>query len=81
MIKIAFIGAGSTVFAKNVLGDCIATPSIENMFIALHDIDPVRLDDSQKMLENILRSSGRTRRLPTCPETHTAWDFWKPRAF
>ena len=60
MIKIAFIGAGSTVFAKNVLGDCIATPSIENMFIALHDIDPVRLDDSQKMLENILRSSGRT---------------------
>ncbi len=60
MIKIAFIGAGSTVFAKNVLGDCIATPTIENMFIALHDIDPVRLADSQKMLENILRASGRT---------------------
>ncbi|NLD87216.1 MAG: alpha-glucosidase/alpha-galactosidase [Clostridiales bacterium] len=60
MIKIAFIGAGSTVFAKNVLGDCIATPSIENMLIALHDIDPVRLEDSRKMLENILRTSGRT---------------------
>ena len=59
MPKVAFMGAGSTVFAKNVLGDCIYTPEIENLEIALHDIDPVRLDDSQKMITNILRNNGR----------------------
>ncbi len=35
MPKVAFMGAGSTVFAKNVLGDCIYTPEIENLEIAL----------------------------------------------
>ena len=60
MIKITFMGAGSTVFAKNVLGDCIMTPSIENQEIWLYDIDPVRLEDSNRMLSNILKNSGRT---------------------
>ncbi len=53
MVKITFMGAGSTVFAKNVLGDCILTPEIGEMDIALYDIDPVRLDDSYLMLSNI----------------------------
>lgn len=53
MIKIAFIGAGSTIFAKNVLGDCILTPEIGEFEIFLHDIDPVRLEDSRKMIETI----------------------------
>lgn len=53
MIKITFLGAGSTVFAKNVLGDCILTPEIGEFDIALYDIDPVRLEDSRLMLENI----------------------------
>ena len=60
MIKIAFMGAGSTVFAKNVLGDCIMTPALEGMEIWLYDIDPVRLEDSKRMLSNILKNSGRT---------------------
>ncbi len=60
MIKITFMGAGSTVFAKNVLGDCIMTPAIENLDIWLYDIDPVRLEDSNRMLCNILKNSGRT---------------------
>lgn len=53
MFKIAFIGAGSTVFAKNLLGDCILTPELGEFEVALHDIDPVRLDDSHKMLQNL----------------------------
>ena len=53
MVKITFLGAGSTVFAKNVLGDCILTPEIGAFDIALYDIDPVRLEDSRLMLENI----------------------------
>ena len=53
MTKLTFMGAGSTVFAKNVLGDCILTPEIGAIDIALYDIDPVRLEDSRLMLENI----------------------------
>ncbi len=59
MARIAFLGAGSTIFAKNVLGDCILTPEIPDLSIALHDIDPVRLDDSKRMIENIARNAGR----------------------
>lgn len=53
MFKICFVGAGSTVFAKNVLGDCILTPELGEFIISLYDIDPVRLEDSRLMLENI----------------------------
>lgn len=59
MPRIAFMGAGSTIFAKSVLGDCILTPEIENLEIALHDIDPVRLKDSKMMLENLSKNVGR----------------------
>ena len=61
MIKIAFMGAGSTVFAKNVLGDCIMTPALEGMEIWLYDIDPVRLEDSKRMLSNILNRKEALR--------------------
>lgn len=60
MPKVTFIGAGSTIFAKSVLGDCILTPEIPELEIALFDIDPVRLEDSRMMLENICRNVGRT---------------------
>lgn len=59
MPRIAFMGAGSTIFAKSVLGDCILTPEIKDLEIALHDIDPVRLRDSKNMLENIAENVGR----------------------
>ena len=58
MAKITFMGAGSTVFAKNVLGDCLMTPTLAASDIALYDIDPVRLADSKAMLENINRNAG-----------------------
>ena len=63
MPRIAFMGAGSTIFAKSVLGDCILTPEIKDLEIALHDIDPVRLEDSRKMLENIASNTGRKVRI------------------
>lgn len=53
MIKITFLGAGSTVFCKNVLGDCILTPELGEFDIALYDIDEQRLEDSRLMLTNI----------------------------
>src|ERR1041385_4966466 len=47
MPKITFIGAGSTVFAKNLLGDILSFPELANSTISLMDIDPVRLQTSE----------------------------------
>lgn len=60
MSKITFIGAGSSVFAKNILGDVMQTPALQGFEIALFDIDPVRLNDSEKMLLNLKQTSGST---------------------
>lgn len=50
MIKITFMGAGSTIFARNVLGDCMCTPVLCESEIALYDIDPKRLEESYSIL-------------------------------
>jgi alpha-galactosidase len=47
MTKITFIGAGSTVFAKNLLGDILSFPELADSTISLMDIDPVRLQTSE----------------------------------
>ncbi|WNS45228.1 alpha-glucosidase/alpha-galactosidase [Paenibacillus sp. MMS20-IR301] len=60
MSKITFIGAGSTVFAKNVLGDIMATPALQGSELALFDIDLQRLKDSENMLNNLKNSGGST---------------------
>ena len=48
MSKITFLGAGSTVFAKNVLGDVMLTPALQGFELALFDIDAERLNDSEQ---------------------------------
>ena len=50
MLKITFMGAGSTVFARNVLGDVMCTPSLQCCEIALYDIDGTRLKESEQIL-------------------------------
>ncbi|MDL2317620.1 alpha-glucosidase/alpha-galactosidase [Eubacteriales bacterium OttesenSCG-928-A19] len=65
MPKITFMGAGSTVFAKNVLGDSIMTPALENSVIALYDIDGERLDESYAMLQAINRNNGSKATIET----------------
>lgn len=47
MTKIAFIGAGSTVFAKNLIGDILSFPELAGSTISLMDIDPERLRTSE----------------------------------
>ena len=56
MPKITFLGAGSTIFAKNILGDCMFREALQNAEIALYDIDPVRLKESEYVL-NALNSN------------------------
>ena len=54
--KIAFIGAGSTVFMKNLVGDILQKPSSDNAHIALMDIDTKRLEESEIVLKKIIKS-------------------------
>ncbi len=61
MPKITFMGAGSTIFARNVLGDCMVTDSIKNLRIALYDIDAERLKESELMLNNINETNNGGR--------------------
>ena len=63
MPKITFMGAGSTVFAKNVLGDAMVTPSLEESVIALYDIDAQRLEESYLMLTAISNNLGNKARI------------------
>ena len=61
MVKITFMGAGSTIFARNVLGDCMCTPILQDAVIALYDIDQVRLSDSELILNAINKNVNEGR--------------------
>ncbi len=61
MIKITFMGAGSTVFAKNVLGDTMLTPALCDSEIALYDIDPERLEESFIMVSALNKNINEGR--------------------
>ncbi len=61
MLKITFLGAGSTVFARNVLGDCMCTPALRDAQIALYDIDRQRLEDSSIILNAINKTINSER--------------------
>jgi alpha-galactosidase len=55
-MKITFMGAGSTVFLKNVLGDCLLCDTLNGAEFALYDIDAERLDDSRTIIEFLNQS-------------------------
>ena len=60
-MKITVMGAGSTVFTKNVLGDVMLTPCLRECEIALYDIDGERLEESRIVVDalNIRYNEGR----------------------
>ena len=61
MGKITFMGAGSTVFAKNVLGDSMLSPALRDFEIALYDIDEKRLNESYEMICALNRNINEGR--------------------
>lgn len=62
MLKITFMGAGSTVFVKNVIGDCLVCDALnQNLEIALYDIDGERLKDSYELIECINKKYNESR--------------------
>ena len=64
--RIAFIGAGSTVFMKNLIGDCLLHSALESAHISLMDIDQDRLDESALVARKLIRSLDR----PATVSTH-----------
>jgi alpha-galactosidase len=58
MPKITFIGAGSTVFAKNLMGDILSYPELAESTITLHDIDPERLRTSEIVACKVAQTLG-----------------------
>lgn len=57
-MKITFMGAGSTVFARNVIGDCMCAESLRDSVFALYDIDGERLNESKVILEAMQKANG-----------------------
>lgn len=60
-LKITFLGAGSTVFAKNVLGDVLCTPALRDCEIALYDIDEKRLNESFQIIRTLNQNINENR--------------------
>ncbi|WP_395755357.1 alpha-glucosidase/alpha-galactosidase [Edwardsiella ictaluri] len=56
--KIAFIGAGSTIFVKNILGDEFQRPALRGADIALMDIDAQRLAESRIVVGRLMAAAG-----------------------
>ncbi|MCI8800001.1 alpha-glucosidase/alpha-galactosidase [Acetatifactor muris] len=57
-MKITFMGAGSTVFARNVIGDCMCSDALKDSTFALYDINGERLKESQTILEAMRKTKG-----------------------
>ena len=73
-LKIAFIGAGSTVFMKNIVGDVLQRPSLAGATIALMDIDKGRLEESAIVAGKLIRSLGVKAKVETTGERRHALD-------
>lgn len=74
MAKIAFLGAGSTVFAKNLMGDILSFPELAGSTISLHDIDEERLATSQKVGENVAAALGASPTIEATTDRRAALD-------
>ncbi|MBE7024225.1 MAG: alpha-glucosidase/alpha-galactosidase [Clostridia bacterium] len=57
-MKITFMGAGSTVFARNVYGDCLCIDSLRDCVFALYDIDAQRIEESRIILEAMKKAKN-----------------------
>ena len=66
MTTITFIGAGSTVFTRNIAGDILNREALSGATIRLMDIDPKRLAESEAVVGRMVRVLD----VPARVETH-----------
>src|ERR671938_247432 len=74
MPKITFIGAGSTVFARNLLSDILTFPELADATIDLFDIDDKRLADSTAMANRVAESRGVHPKIESTTDRRRALD-------
>ena len=74
MTKITFIGAGSTVFAKNLMGDILGFPELANCTLTLHDIDQERLRTSEIVAHKVAQALGAQPKIETITDRRAALD-------
>ena len=74
MSKITLIGAGSTIFTKNLLGDIFRLPELANSTIALQDIDPGRLRTSEAVARRVAQMSGARPTIEATTDRRAALD-------
>ncbi len=74
MPKITFLGAGSTVFAKNLMGDILSYPELADATIILHDIDPERLRTSEIVAHKVAENLGTTPKIEAITDRRAALD-------
>lgn len=74
MAKITFIGAGSTVFAKNLMGDILSYPELANSTITLHDIDPERLRTSEIVAHKVAQALNAKPKIEATLDRKAALD-------
>ncbi len=74
MAKISFVGAGSTVFAKNLLGDILSFPELAGSTISLHDIDAERLRTSEIVAHKTAAALGVTPTIETTLDRRESFD-------
>ncbi len=72
MPRITFIGAGSTVFAKNLLGDILSFPELQNATISLFDIDAERLRTSEIVAHKVAQALGAHPTIETTTDRRRA---------
>jgi alpha-galactosidase len=74
MAKITFIGAGSTVFARNLLGDILMYEELADAEIALFDIDAERLETSELVARRVADALGAPAKITQTTDRRAALD-------
>jgi alpha-galactosidase len=74
MTKITFIGAGSTIFMKNIVGDALLTPALADSHFALMDIDADRLAESEVLARAMIKTVGTAATVTTHLDRREALD-------
>ncbi len=74
MPKITFVGAGSTVFAKNLMGDILGYPELADSTLTLFDIDPDRLCTSEIVAHKVANALGAHPRIEATTDRRAALD-------
>lgn len=72
MARIVFLGAGSTVFARNLLGDILSYEDLAGSEIVLHDIDPERLQTSELVARRLADALGAPAKISSSTDRRAA---------